>query len=224
MHFAKPVLLGLLAISVALVVILSAGVHSPLSTPGGGRFIAEAAAPLLIYMLVVVLAQRIAGSAAAYRVGVITGALGAGVQIIHMSLEAFGSHVGDASSVTFVFMGMAFGIWGWAGFWISRLTGKASQAVRGAGLSAGISMTIVVAYGILLAAAGYPDANYVATWPEFKQSSWNDVRSFAIANCFDAVFTHLVTAPVLGMMLGGLGHLVAAVVGSPTQRAHNAQP
>jgi hypothetical protein len=41
--------------------------------------------------------------------------------------------------------------------------------------------------------------------PDYVRSGWTDVRAFAIANTFDAGFTHLVEAPVIAATLGALG-------------------
>jgi hypothetical protein len=45
--------------------------------------------------------------------------------------------------------------------------------------------------------------------PDYLRSGWTDVRAFAIANTFDAGFTHLVEAPVIAAVLGALGGGIA---------------
>ncbi len=54
-----------------------------------------------------------------------------------------------------------------------------------------------------------PSAAYVATWGEFTHSAWTDPRAFGIANTFDAVVSHLVPGPIIGVAFGTLGFGVA---------------
>jgi hypothetical protein len=59
-----------------------------------------------------------------------------------------------------------------------------------------------------------PDPAYVATWGEFKRSGWTDARAFALANTLDSGFTHLVIAPIVAGIFGGVASLLARLLPS----------
>lgn len=206
----QSVLLSLLAGSVVVAAILCGGAHTPLSVPGGGRLAFGAGAAVAAYFAVVLLAHRLVGSRDACRLGALAGALGGVVQVAQLSLESFGSHLGDRAGVTLLFMGLTFALWGAVGFWVGFHTGQARPAIATAAWSAVVTMIVAVAYGLGLSAAGYPDAAYIATWPEFQHSGASDPQAFAIANAFSAALSHFLAGPLLGALLGALGLAAAA--------------
>jgi len=54
-----------------------------------------------------------------------------------------------------------------------------------------------------------PEPGYISTWAEFKRSGWIDPSAFGVANTLDSGFTHLVIAPVVALVLGGVASLIA---------------
>lgn len=210
MKTIKRTLLGLLGVSLALVALLSAGDHSPRLMTGGGRFIGEAVGALLVSMVAIQFSDW-AIPRTSYMPGALAGAIGGAIQMVHMSLEAFGAHVGDRTDVTLGFMGVTLAIWLTAGIRAGVVAHAFKAAVVVAAWSAICSMIVAVTYGVLLAGCGYPDASYVATWPEYTGSGWSDARAFSIASSFEAVLSHLFDGPVLGVALGLIAGTVVAI-------------
>ena len=89
-------------------------------------------------------------------------------------------------------------------------------------------MLIGVAAGFVIEFfAARPDPAYVATWGEFKRSGWTDARAFGLANTLDSAFTHLVIAPIVALVVGGLGSLLARIAHSKEDsipRAGHSEP
>ena len=76
--------------------------------------------------------------------------------------------------------------------------------------SAGICMLIAVAAGFLIQFFVVPPKpEYVSTWSEFKRTGWTDPHAFEIANTLDSGFTHLIIAPVVALLFGGVASLLA---------------
>ena len=212
MRVIQTSLLVLLVASLLMVGILCLGDHSPLSMTGGTRFVVEAAIPLGIYSLAVLTAPRLVPSRRVYRAGFVFGLISGALQIIHMSLEVSGQHVGERAGVTLMFMMGSFALWCVVAVRIRLSGGSKSDAIAAAVLSAITTMVVAVTFGIFLAVTGYPDPRYVSTWPEFIQSGWSDVRAFAIADTFEAAASHLIVAPIIGVLVGGLGLLIALIL------------
>jgi hypothetical protein len=209
MRFAQHFLLVLIAGSLMMAAILCLGDHSPLAMKGGARFICEAAVSFVTYGFAVLTVHRFVHSRRAYVVGFLAGIVCAGLQVVHMSMEVFGTHLGERTGITLLFMGLSFAIWCSAAVRLIRYGSKTGEALFAAIFSAVTTMVVAVAYGILLSAAGYPDTKYVSTWPEFAGSGWSDARSFAIANSLEAAASHFLAAPIIGLLVGGIGIVIA---------------
>ncbi|MFY9825476.1 MAG: hypothetical protein WAM82_29150 [Thermoanaerobaculia bacterium] len=219
----KSAALGFLAVSILLVAMLSIGDHSPRLMNGGGRFIAEAAGSLLAYVVFALFVDRAIASRGAYLIATFIGAVAGCVQIVHMSLESFGAHIGDRADLTLLFMGASFLLWLSAAIAVGRRDRKVGQAALAGGWSAMCTMILAITYGLILTAVGYPEPSYVATWPEFTRSGWPDPQTFSIANSFDAVMSHFLIAPIVGIVLGTLGGWIAAACGkSPIASSQDA--
>jgi hypothetical protein len=201
-----------LVAAAAMMAVLCAGRHSPLLSPGGGRWVVGATIALAGYGIAGCFVGRVAKSEKIAQRAFWGGAVGAAVQMIHMSLEAFGSHIGDRPGVTAIFMCISFGVWLSIGIWTSVTTRKPADATIAALMSAMLTMSIAVGFGLLLTLLGFPEDAYVRVWPEFIQSGWNDPRAFAIANSLDAVVSHFLAGPVIGALLGALGALIVVVL------------
>lgn len=180
---------------------------SPLGEPGGVRYVLNAVAPLTVYGLALWLAgsPRLPRHISALRIAVPLGMAAGLLQVVHMVLENAGNRIGERSTVTLAFMLGAFLLWGVAGFLAARRTGLVKAAVAAGCASAAISVFIAVTFGLVLMTANLPSPAYVATWPEFQQSRWVSPRAFAIANSLDAVLSHLLIGPVVGVIVGFAG-------------------
>jgi hypothetical protein len=192
----------------AMVAILCAGQHSPLFSPNGGRWVLGASIALVVYGIAACFVGRIARKEEIAKRAFWGGTVGAVVQVVHMSLEAFGSHAGDRPGITAIFMCISFGVWFSMGVWTSVATRKVGAATTAALLSAMFTMSIAVGFGLLLTLLGFPDDGYVRGWTEFTQSGWNDPRAFAVANSLDAIVSHFLMGPLIGALLGALGALL----------------
>ena len=72
--------------------------------------------------------------------------------------------------------------------------------------SAMFTMLLAVTYGFALLAFAWPRlAAFEATDPDFLRSHWDDLHAFTIANTFSNGATHLVEAPLIAFVVGGLG-------------------
>jgi hypothetical protein len=206
----KAILFGVL-VDMVVIAVTATSVDSPLRMPGGAVYFAEATVPILVYGLIFFQTPgiRLVRRQRALHVGTIAGAIGGILQIAHMALENYGDRIGENSIVTLTFMGSAFLIWGFSGYYVTRETRDIKAGIVASCWSAMVSVLMAVTFGLALMTASIPSAAYVATWPEFKQSGWADARAFAIANTFEAVLSHLVVGPIAGLIFGVLGIGVA---------------
>jgi len=155
-RWSERLLFGLLTLSLVLVAAVSNAPRSPALMPGGVRFVAMAAVPLCLYFILVLAARKGFRSVEAYRTGVLIGVLGGALQSAHMTLAAFGSHIGDQPWPTFTFMGLSFGAWVFAAFRTICSGKSVRDAVLASVFSAMTTMIIAVAYGIVLAMPDIP--------------------------------------------------------------------
>jgi len=109
-----------------------------------------------------------------------------------------------------LFMLTLFGLWGIAGFRITRAVHAVKAGILGAMVAAGICMLWATLFGFAIQFfIAPPDPASIATWAEFKRSGWADPRAFGIANTLEAGATHLVIAPIIAIVVGGLGAFAA---------------
>jgi hypothetical protein len=74
-------------------------------------------------------------------------------------------------------------------------------------------MLIAVAAGFLIEFfVAPPDPAIVSMWAEYRRSGWTDAHAFGLANTLDSAFTHLIIAPIVAMVFGGVGSLLAGFV------------
>ena len=79
-------------------------------------------------------------------------------------------------------------------------------------------MLIAVAAGFLIEFfVAPPDPATVSMWAEYRRSGWTDAHAFGLANTLDSACTHLVIAPIVAMVFGSIGSLLAGFV-RPTAR------
>ncbi|HVH85424.1 MAG TPA: hypothetical protein VM912_01780, partial [Terriglobales bacterium] len=144
------------------------------------------------------------------RTAIIFGLLTGSMEVINISIEngiPFNAH-GAAMPISFMLLVFIF--WGVAGFRTARSLRSIRGGLLAAILSAGICMLIAIAAGFLVQFVLSPPASAVVSdWVEFNRSGWTDAHAFAIANTFDSGFTHLVMAPLVGLVFGGAGSVMA---------------
>jgi hypothetical protein len=139
------------------------------------------------------------------------GMAGGTLLVVHMALENFGRRIGENIWITLAFMFITFLLWGVTGFVVARKMASAALGLLGGCWSAVVSVLMAVTFGFVLMFFEVPSLDYVATWPEFKQSGWNNVQAFAIANSLEAGFTHLLAGLVLGSIFGAIGSGLARI-------------
>ena len=205
-------LLGLIAINIAMIAVGVKQSPAFFSQPGSRTVVLEPVSALLAYAVATVFLAKTHGPywesilRAAMVFGVITGTF----EVINIGIEnviPFPLH-GPVLPVGFMFI--IFTSWGIAGFRTARSLRSTRAGLLAAVSSAGISMVIAVAAGFIVQFfLSPPEPAYVSTWVEFKRSGWTDARAFGVANTLDSGFTHLVIAPIVALLFGGLASLLA---------------
>ncbi len=208
---------GALLFGVALnlcLLVVRVGLYRPLwAMPGALRFVVEPVIALAGcgLFVVAVTSGRQGKRLDALRPATAWGMAGGALLVVHMALEDFGRRIGENGWITLAFMSATFLLWGVTGFRVARNTASTAPGWLGGCWSAVVSVLAAVTFGFVLMFFEVPPLDYVATWPEFKQSGWSDVQAFAIANSLDAGFTHLVAGLVLGSIFGAIGAGLAHV-------------
>lgn len=169
---------------------------------------------LIVYSVIVVVVTRNVGAARwetlalATMFGVVTGVL----WITNLTVETFGQLSGLSSALASgpLLIGGAV-LWGVAGLLRARQTGILRVGLLAAIWSAMVSVLITITYGfaLLYAAPAQLTANEIND-PDFLRSQWHDLHAFAIANTFDAAFTHLWEALIIAAVLGAVGGAIGA--------------
>jgi len=133
------------------------------------------------------------------------------MMIGHMVLENFGARVGEDWQLTVAVMLATFTSWFGSGWWVGRNSLAAMAGAWAGCWSAIVSVTLAIMCGFLGMYFNVPSPEYVATWPEYIQSGWGDPQAFAIVNTIDSATSHLLTALLLGPILGGAGGIVGSL-------------
>lgn len=204
-------LLSLIGLALCLLLARVARYPRFFSMPGAGVYLAEAIGALALYAMVAwllpPLATRFPASEAAARVGALFGVVGAAIEIASTALESLWQIPQSIITVTTLgAMLSLFALFAASGFVGGRRTHAFALGVGAALCSALVAMPLVVAFGFLLIYTSLPQlARNEVGDPDYARSGWTDVRAFAIANTYDAGFTHLVEGPVIAAILGAVG-------------------
>jgi hypothetical protein len=207
-------LLGLIVINLGMIAVGVGRYPALLSQPGARTFVAEPIGVLVAYAIAVVCIARTHGT---YWDGILSTAIIFGIlagtfEIINIGIENGIPFAFRGSALQIVFMLSIFTSWGIAGFRTARSLASIRAGLLAAVCSAGICMLIAVAAGFLIQfLLVSPRPEYVYTWSEFKRSGWTDPHAFEIANTLDSGFTHLIIAPVVALVFGGVASLLARV-------------
>lgn len=204
-------LLAALGCDLGLLAVRTASYPALLSMPGALAYLFEPVVAIAIYaawaFALPAIAARFPRSPAALRVAFGAGLLGGSVDVLSTALESLSTLPQHVITVTTgVAMFGLFLIFGVAGFLSARRTYSFWLGVGSAIVSAIIAVMIVVTFGFILVNIALPAlAHGELTDPDYLRSGWTDVRAFAIANTYDAAFTHLTEAPVIAAALGAVG-------------------
>jgi hypothetical protein len=212
-------LLGLILINLGMIALGVARYPALLLQSGARTFVAEPIGVLVVYAIAVVCIARTHGTYwdGILRTAIVFGLLGGTLEIIDIGIENGIPFAVRGPALQIVFMLSIFTSWGIAGFRTARSLGAIRAALLAAACSAGICMLIAVAVGFLIQFFLVPPKpEYVSTWSEFKRSGWTDPRAFGVANTLDSGFTHLIIAPVVALVFGGVASLLARFAPSRT--------
>jgi hypothetical protein len=181
------------------------------ATPGAVGYLIPLAVGLFVYVLVIGtlpwLAARMPSGATALRVGTVVGLVGGALELVNISLESVLALPQPVVKVTtLIAMLGLFLTFGVAGFVGGRVAGTFLPGVGAAIWSAVVAILLAITFGLLLANVALPRlARDMAGDPDYQRSGWTDPRAFAIANTFDAAFTHLLEGPIIAFVLGSAG-------------------
>jgi hypothetical protein len=202
-------MLGLLLVALLLLgarVLLSPDL---VRQPGALVYLLEPLVLLVGYGVLALLLTRGEGDdqRQAIAVGTVIGLLSALLWLINLSLETF-TTAGDSWGIlaTAPFLLGGFLLWGIAGLVGAWQTQRFVSGVVAALWSAMVCALLTVLYGWVLLFVALPRlAAMMVGNPDFARSQWTDATLFAIANSFDAGFSHLLGALLVGVIVGGVG-------------------
>ena len=233
-RLARPLrvwLLVLLGVDLDLIALRAFTYPAFFAMPGAISYLIPLLAALAVYAAAVaalpLLAGRAPWAATALRAGTVAGLVGGALDLASITLESVLALPQPVVTVTtLVAMLGLFLAFGAAGFAGSRGAGAFWPGVGAAVWSAVVAILLAITFGFLLANVALPKlAHDEQGDPDYRRSGWTDPRAFAIANTFDAGFTHLLEGPIIAVVLGsagsGLGQIgarrrAAPAVGGPS--------
>jgi hypothetical protein len=213
MAWIRGALLTLVGLNIALIALNVAHYPTFLAQPNALSYLLEPLASLAVYAMVAFLTTRWSGPQGdvAWHVGILFGLLTGCLWLSNLTLETFMSLSGVASILaTAPFLLGGFLLWGVAGMVAAWRASSFRSGVLAAIWSAMMCALLTVAYGWTLPLIALTHLRQqLVNDPDFLRSRWTDLRAFVLANSFDAGFSHLTGALVIGLALGALGALAA---------------
>jgi hypothetical protein len=217
------IVLAALAVDLALIGVRVALYTPLLAQPGGIVYIVEPVVLLLTYAAIVwwITANPTAKRSIALTVGITFGLLSGLLWLVNLTVETFtnlSGSIGGLATAPFLLGG--FALWGIAAFHAARQTSSVFHGMLAAVWSAMICVLITITFGFLLTYTSLPrlERNLGAD-PDFLRSHWHDLHAFAIANSFDAAFSHLLGALIVAAIVGSLGAFAGTLI--PRRNANN---
>lgn len=209
-RWLRPALWGIIAVSFILIVLHVALYAAVLTMPDGWTFVLAPVVLLVIYAAIVLILPtlaRVTGGANALQLGTRVGLLIAGVEALNISLESLVAMPQTITSVvTGVLMLTTFTLWGVTGFLGAYRSRSVRLGVLAAVWCSMVTMTLAVTFGFALLVVAWPRLTaFLATDPDFLRSHWSDLRAFTIANTLSNGAVHLLEAPLIALIVGGLG-------------------
>jgi hypothetical protein len=181
------------------------------SQPGAHVVVLESSFALVAYAVAALWVGRPRGAERDIIVSAaLFGLLGGTVEALNIGIENAIPAAVHTPALPIAFMFTIFASWGVAGFRTARSLNSIRAGLLTAVSSAAICMLIAVTAGFVIEFfAARPEPAYISTWAEFKRSGWTDARAFGLANTLDSGFTHLVIAPVVALVFGGVASFLA---------------
>jgi hypothetical protein len=219
-------LLVLIGVDPGLIVLRAVTYPAYFAMPGAVGYLIPLAVALAVYAAAIaalpLLAGRTPSAATAVRVGTIAGLVGGALDLVSITLESVLALPQSVVTVTtLVAMLGLFLTFGVAGFVGGRGAGAFWPGVGAAVWSAVVAILLAITFGFLLANVALPKlARDMAGDPDYQRSGWIDPRAFAIANTFDAGFTHLLEGPIIAFVLGSVGSGLGQI-GARRRAAHS---
>jgi hypothetical protein len=210
-HRLRRWLLPLIAADLVLIALRATSYRAFFLMPGALGYLLEPVVALAVYAACVAalpfVAARVPDIPMALRVGAVVALVGGAIEIASTATESLWALPQDiVAATTGAAMLALFLSFAAAGFVGARHTGSFGLGVAAAVWSAMVAILLVVTFGFLLVNLALPQlARAEAGDPDYLRSGWTDVRAFAVANTYDAGFTHLVEAPVIAALLGAAG-------------------
>src|SRR5258706_3547759 len=208
-------LLVVIGIDLGLFAVRAATYPAFFSMPGAASYLIAPVVALAAYAATVgvlpLLAARVPGASRALRVGTLVGLGGGAIDMVNVTLESLLSLpqavVTVTTGIAMLSLFLSFGV---AGFLGGRRAGSFGLGLGAPGWVPLVRILLAVTFGFVLINVALPKlAHDEIGDPDYARSGWPDVRAFAIANTFDAGFTHLVEAPIIATVLGAAGRGLA---------------
>ena len=210
-------MLALIIANLAMIRVATAQYPPFFLQPGAQIVVLETVSALIVYAVAAMWVGRTRGPGwdAIVRSATLFGVMGGTIEGLNIAIENGIPMAIHIPALPLAFMLIIFASWGVASFRTARTRNSVRAGLLTAIASAAICMLIGVTAGFVIEFfAARPDPGYVATWAEFKRSGWTDARAFGLANTLDSAFTHLLIAPIVALVLGGLGCLLARIASS----------
>lgn len=209
-RWLRPALWSVIGLSLSLIA-LHVALYSPVLTmPDGWSFVLAPVVLLVIYAAIVLILPtlaRVTGGANALQLGTRIGLVVAGVEALNISLESLvAMPQAVTSAVTGILMLTTFTLWGVTGFLGAYRSRSVRLGVLAAVWCSMVTMTFAVTFGYALLVVAWPRVTtFLATDLDFLRSHWSDLRAFTIANTLSNGAVHLLEAPLIALIVGGLG-------------------
>jgi hypothetical protein len=214
MAWLRGALLTLMGLNIALMALNVTLYRGFFAQPNAVLYLLEPLALFVVYAVIAFLTiRRISPQAeVAARAGLLFGLLTGCLWLVNLTLETFTNLSGGGSILaTAPFLLGGFLLWGAAGAVAAWRTSSIGPGLLAAVWSAMICVLLTVAYGLTLPLVALPRLQQQLTNdPDFLRSRWTDLHAYVLANSFDAGFSHLLGALVIGLTLGALGSMTAA--------------
>jgi hypothetical protein len=207
----RNALLCVIAIDLALVIGRLLTSTTILAMPGSLITLGWLAASFAAATCFVIWASSSKSPAGDARLPTAIGLVGGVMLSGHMVLENFGARIGEDWRLTIGVMLSTFALWFGSGWWAGRRYFTSVAGALAGCWAAIVSVTLAISFGFVGMYFDVPRSEYVATWPEYIQSGWSDPQAFAVANTIDAASSHLLTALLLGTILGGAGGFIGSL-------------
>ena len=176
---------------------------------GGAAGIVVPVAVLAVYGLVAWRIGRFSEGEApiALRQGRDVGLLLGVVMAAHLTIENFVDLAAPWNAVLSLgLFPVLFFAFGYAGFRGAARTGQWRWGVAASVWSAMLCMVLICVYGFAVNYLFMPRMEHILqNSPEFTRSGMHDLKAFTVANCLESCASHLIIAPLLAVIFGGVG-------------------